>query len=257
MEKNFKKISNKIRWGFLDLISKGFKYHLGGTSSCIDLMVVLFYGNFIKLENKIRDKYILSKGHALGALHAILLNKNLITMNRLLKLKKSGKIGGQLDIFTLKKYVDWNTGSLGHAAGIATGMAIAEPKKKIWVILGDAEIDEGSVWEALFFISEKKIKNIIILIDRNKISASSRIEKKEVLDKKILNNLNLNITKINGHNHKEILKSYNFAVKSNRSTIIIANTIKGKGFGIAENNLDFSHQAPNKELINNLKKIYE
>ena len=130
MEKNFKKISNKIRWNFLDLISKGFKYHLGGTSSCIDLMVVLFYGNFIKLENKKRAKFILSKGHALGALHSILLHKNLITMNRLLKLKNSGKIGGQLDIFTLKKYVDWNTGSLGHAVGIATGMAIAEPQKK-------------------------------------------------------------------------------------------------------------------------------
>ena len=93
MEKNFKKISNKIRWGFLDLLSKGFKYHLGGTSSCIDLMVVLFYGNFIKLENKKRAKFILSKGHALGALHSILLNKNLITMNGLLKLKNSGKIG--------------------------------------------------------------------------------------------------------------------------------------------------------------------
>ena len=118
-------------------------------------------------------------------------------------------------------------------------------------------MDEGSVWEALFFISEHKINNIIIIIDRNRISASSKIENKEIFDKKILNQLNLNVQKINGHDFKNIFKSFNNAVKKKKSSIIVANTIKGKGFGVAENNISFNHSQPKKELIQELIKTYE
>jgi len=257
MEKNFEKISKKIRWEFLNLIETGFKYHLGGTASCIDILTVLFYGKFIKLQNKNRSQYILSKGHALGALHAIFLDKKIISRKNLELMKQNGKIGGQLDVFSFKNYIDWNTGSLGHSIGVATGFAISEPRKKVWTIVGDAEMDEGSVWEGIFFISEKKIKNIIIIIDRNKISASTRIEKKEIFDKKILDKLNFNVYRINGHNFKEIINSFNKSINSSRSSIIIANTIKGKGFGIAENNLTYSHQALDKKKLVNIKKNYE
>jgi len=257
MEKNFSKISNLIRLEFLNLIDSGYKYHLGGTASCIDLLTVLFYGNFIDLKKKNRAKFILSKGHALGALHAILLNKKIISKKKLDMMSLKGEIGGQLDIYNLKNYVDWNTGSLGHSVGVVTGIAIAKPNKKIWTIVGDAEMDEGSMWEGIFYISEKKINNIIIIIDRNKISASAIIEKKEFFDKKILDQLNLNIFRINGHNHKEIKNIFKKSVNSNKSTIIIAETIKGKGFGIAENNLSYSHQALDKKTILNIKKIYE
>jgi len=257
MEKNFSKISNLIRLEFLNLIESGYKYHLGGTASCIDLLTVLFYGNFIDLKKKNRVKFILSKGHALGALHAILLNKKIISKKKLDMMSLKGEIGGQLDIYNLKNYVDWNTGSLGHSVGVVTGIAIAKPNKKIWTIVGDAEMDEGSMWEGIFYISEKKINNIIIIIDRNKISASAIIEKKEFFDKKILDQLNLNIFRINGHNHKEIKNIFKKSVNSNKSTIIIAETIKGKGFGIAENNLSYSHQALDKKTILNIKKIYE
>lgn len=257
MEKNFKNLSNKIRFQFLKLLSNGFKYHIGGTASCIDLLVVLFFGNFINLEKKSRSNFILSKGHSLGALHSILINKNLITERKLREMRLKGRIGGQLDIFNLKKYTDWNTGSLGHSIGVITGFAIANPNKKMWTIVGDGEMDEGSVWESIFFISEKKIKNVIVIIDRNKISASAKINKKVIFDKKILNLLNLNIFKINGHNFKEIYNSFKKAKKSNKSSIIIADTIKGKGFGIAENNLKFSHLPLNPKIIKKLISRYE
>lgn len=257
MEKNFKSISNKIRHSFLQLLKQGYKYHLGGTASCIDLLVVLFYGNYISLKKKNRSPFILSKGHALAALYLILIDQKHISKKKFDQLNFKGLIGGQLDIFNIKKYVDWNSGSLGHSIGVCIGFAIANPKKKIWTIVGDAEMDEGSVWEAIFFISEQKINNIIIIIDRNRISASSKIENKEIFDKKILNQLNLKVQKINGHNFKNILKSYNVAVKEKKSSIIIANTIKGKGFGVAENNIAYSHAQPKKELLQELIKIYE
>ena len=257
MEKNFKILANKIRFQFLKLLGKGFKYHIGGTGSCIDLLVVLFFGNFINLKNRSRSNFILSKGHALGALHSILINKNLITEKKFKEMRIKGRIGGQLDIFNLKKYSDWNTGSLGHSLGVITGFAIAKPNKKMWTIVGDGEMDEGSVWESIFFISQKKIRNIIIIIDRNKISASVKINKKEIFDKKILDPLYLNVFRINGHNFREIFNSFKKATKSNKSSIIIADTIKGKGFGVAENNLQFSHQPLNLKIIQKLVNRYE
>jgi len=257
MEKNFKIISNKIRHSFLQLLKDGYKYHLGGTASCIDLLTVIFFGNYINLKKINRSPFILSKGHALGALYLILIEKKIISKNKFVDLNKRGLLGGQLDIYNLKKYIDWNTGSLGHSIGVCIGFAIANPKKKIWTLIGDAEIDEGSIWEAICFISEKKIKNIIIIIDRNKISASVKIERKEIFDKNIFNRLNILVQKINGHDHDSISKAYDKAVKATKSVIIIANTVKGKGFGVAENNVKFSHEKPSDEIIVNLIKKYE
>ena len=159
--------------------------------------------------------------------------------------------GGQLDIFN-SKFTDWNTGSLGHSLGVGIGLAIRNPKKKIWILVGDAEFEEGSIWEALFYLSEKKIKNLIIIIDRNKMSASSSIQKKDIFDKNILHQLNLNILKINGHNHNDIFKSYKKCKNQKISSIIIANTIKGKGFKILENNPKYSHQNPSISILNSL-----
>ena len=257
MEKNFKKISNEIRFQFLKLIDKGAKYHLGGSASCLDLLTVLFFGKYINLKNKNRSPFILSKGHALGVLFSIMIKQKIISNKSFNILKEKALIGGQLDVFNLNKYIDWNTGSLGHSIGVCVGFAIANPRKKVWTIVGDEEIDEGSIWEALFFISEKKINNLIIIIDRNRLSASSYIEKKEVLDKKILNQLNFSISKINGHNHQSINRCYNKAIKSKKSSIIIANTIKGKGFGLAENDIKYSHQSMNNNEIKKLIKYYE
>lgn len=256
MAKNFDLIAKKIRSNFLKLLQNGHKYHLGGTASCVDILVAIFYGGFINLKNLNREKFILSKGHALGALHVILIDQKILTKKNFLNLKKNNKIGGQLDIFNLNKYVDWNTGSLGHSIGVVTGFALASPKKKFWTLIGDAEVEEGSVWEGIFFLSEQKIKNVIIIIDRNKISASKKIDYKEIFDIKLLDKLNLNIYRINGHKFEEIFETLKLAKKSNKSSIIIAETIKGKGFGIAENNINYSHQIPNKTELKKMIKKY-
>jgi len=261
MENNFKKknfLKEKIkflRFSFLKLILEGNKYHIGGSLSCLDMMACLLYGGEIQLEKKNRNLFILSKGHALGIFYAILIDKKLLSKKRYDLLSRNNKIGGQLDVKNIK-YIDWNTGSLGHSIGVAIGMAIANPKKKIYTIIGDAEIDEGSVWEGLFFISEQKIKNIHIIIDRNKLSASSFIEKKEVLDKNFLNSLKLKIFKFNGHKVEKILQYFE-SIKSNReSTIAIINTIKGNGIKLFENNIKYSHGQPDNETLKKIiKKI--
>ena len=251
--KNIKKKSETIKRIFLNLIIDGSKYHLGGSLSSLDIIVTLIYGKFIKINKNHLKNFILSKGHALGILHSIMIEKKIISTKVLFNNKKKGKIGGQLDIYNFKKnFFEWNSGSLGHSIGVATGLAIKNPKKKIFVIVGDAEFEEGSIWEAIFYISEKKIKNILIIIDRNRMSASTIIENKEIFDKKIINQLNFNLVKINGHNYEKIYKSVEKFKKKTKSTIIIANTIKGKGFKIFENSKKYSHEMPKKEILKNL-----
>lgn len=254
MKEFLKKKVSKIRLDFFKLIKEGLKYHIGGSLSCIDLLVCLFYKkNFIYKKKFI---FLLSKGHALGIFNAILIDKKIIKKEFFLNQFKNNSVGGQLDIFNSGS-VDWNTGSLGHSIGIAIGMSISNPKKKIITLIGDAEIDEGSIWEALFYLSEKKISNIIIIIDRNKQSASKNIDYKEIFDKNFFSKLSINTYSINGHNIDEINSCYNKVLTNNKSAIIIANTVKGHGIKFFENNLKYSHNLPNNNLLEKIIKNYE
>lgn len=248
--KKIKDKNQKIKKIFLNLILKGSKYHLGGSLSSLEIMVTLIYGNFIKIDKKGIKNFILSKGHALGILHSIMIEKKLLNKNKLIYEKKIGNIGGQLDIINpIKGFFEWNTGSLGHSIGIAAGMALAS-KKKIVTLIGDAEVDEGSIWESLFLICDKKIKNVVIIIDRNNLSASSIINKKKKnLDIKLLSSLNLDIVDLNGHDIDKLFRKFKSIFKKNNSTLVIANTIKGKGIKEIENNPKFSHQLPSYEIL--------
>ena len=134
MEKSFKlkkfylKKSLNLRKNFIKLLINGYKYHIGATLSCIDIMTVLAYEKKIDIFNK-KNIFILSKGHALAAIFLILFDKKKLSMNKFKKLNLSQKIGNQLDIYNLKN-IHWSTGSLGHSIGVGIGLAIAYPKKK-------------------------------------------------------------------------------------------------------------------------------
>lgn len=241
--------SKKIKKIFLNLILDGNKYHLGGSLSCLDFICTAIYGRFIKIDkDKGLKNFILSKGHALGILHSILLEKKIIKEKTFYENRKKGKIGGQLDIFNPYDFFEWNSGSLGHSVGVSIGLSLTT-KQKIWTIIGDAEIDEGSIWEALFFIKDKKIKNLVIVIDKNNVSASKKIFNKANLNPAILQNLGMNYFNINGHDIKKIFKTLQKVNSINSSSLIILNTIKGKGILEIENNIKFSHQIPSSEIL--------
>jgi transketolase len=241
--------SKKIRKIFLNLIIEGNKYHLGGSLSCLDFICTAIYGKFIKIDkDKGLRNFILSKGHALGVLHSILLEKKIIEKKTFYGNKKKGKIGGQLDIFNPLDFFEWNSGSLGHSVGISIGLSLTT-RQKIWTMIGDAEIDEGSIWEALFFIKDKKIKNLVLVIDKNNVSASKKIFNKANLNPKILKSLGMKYFNIDGHDIKKIFKTLQKVNSINSSSLIILNTIKGKGILEIENNLKFSHQLPSNEIL--------
>ena len=204
----------------------------------------------------VKKFFILSKGHALAAIYLILLDKKKLTKDEFNKLYATQKLGNQLDVYNLKN-VDWSTGSLGHSVGVGIGLSIADPKKKIWIIIGDAEIEEGSVWEGLYYIIENKINNINIIIDKNNISATKFINNPIWYQKKILKRLGFNYNEVDGHCFDKLPKVINKIHKNKKSSILVANTIKGKGIKYFENNLKFNHVLPSISVLQKILKNME
>jgi transketolase len=175
--------------------------------------------------------------------------------------KNNTRLGGHLSVKV--PGVEIESGSLGHGLSVAAGMAwsckLNNEKYKVIVILSDAELYEGSVWEALIFISHHKLVNLIIILDRNYQVVMGRTEnflKLEPLDKK-LESFNYNVRKINGNNLKEITDVLQkFKIKgSKKPTFIIAETKKGKGIKFMENTLKWHHSIPSLNEFNSAMKF--
>ena len=157
------------------------------------------------------------------------------------------------------KGVEFSTGSLGHglpnAVGKALGEKINKSKSKIYVLISDGELNEGTTWESLLFASFHKLDNLFIIIDYNKIQSLDFVKnvlKIEPLKQK-LNSFNCNVSKIDGHNINQITKSLKFK-NNNKPNVIIANTIKGKGVKFMENTVLWHYKSPNKEQLSDAMK---
>ena len=260
------KISKKIRSDILEMIIRKGKGHIGGTFSCVDILVTLYFSSFLKINrtnfiNKNRNRFILSKGHACLALYSILFNLKIISKEKFNSYGDNGGLGAQLDMKI--PGVDWVTGSLGNALGVACGFALAAKLDnlhyKSYVLLGDAECEEGSIWEALTFASSHKLNNIIILIDRNKLSVTDVLDNESFFKNysTILKSLNWNYFEVNGHSMYELNFYLNKAQKSNKPVMILCNTIKGKGVSFMENSIKWHHTIPNSEEIYKARKELE
>lgn len=224
--------------------------HLGGTFSCVEMLISVYYSGLFSFKKK-KDFFILSKGHANLALLSILKDKKLISKKFFLRYGKNSGIGGQLDINI--NGVFWNTGSLGHSIGVCAGVALANKLKNTnyfaLTIIGDSEIDEGASWEAIMHAGENKLNNLIVMIDRNKYSVTSKIDNSFFYKKpkEILSKLGWNVLIVDGHNLSKIKDKLVIAKKSSKPTMIICNTIKGKGVSFMENNKGWHHGSINKE----------
>jgi len=254
MEDKLKKISNNIRLRVLEIVAEKNVGHIGGTFSCVDLLVTLYYGGILNYNDKhFPDRFILSKGHACLALYVILEDLGFISKKILNSYGDDGGLGGQLDINI--NGVDWNTGSLGHALGVCAGIAHASKMQgknyKAITILGDAECDEGSIWESIMHITDYKLNNVIAIVDRNRLSVTDVITDNAVfkLLPVALKHLGWFYKEIDGHSLQECLTVLNEATISNKPSFIIANTIKGKGVSYMENELKWHHSVPTKEQL--------
>ncbi len=261
---NLKNKAAYVRIRALEDAVRAGKGHLGGSFSCVELLVSLYYGKFINIDaqnytDPKRDFFIMGKGHACLALYPILYDLGFISKKRYLEYGKNGSsLGGQLDI-TIPG-VEYNTGSLGHALGICAGISKASKinnlNNRAIALLGDAECDEGSIWEAIMFAAEHKLNNLICIIDRNRLSVTQKIESEVLFGdfEKKMNLFDWDCYLIDGHKFSDIFQALNSAKQAKRPVMILANTIKGKGISFMENDIKWHHSIPSEKEIKIARK---
>ena len=257
---NYKNIANEVRKKVIKMHAKCNGSHIGSALSAVDILVALYF-SVLKVNHKIinskdRDRFILSKGHAVSALYAVLSKKGFFQEKILDKYcLNNTNLPGHCTRGCVPG-IEVSTGSLGHGLPIGAGMALAGKhdgsKTRAFVLLSDGECDEGSVWEAAMFARHHKLDNLIAIIDYNKIQAFGRT--KEVLNLEPFRDkweaFGWSVQEVDGHNFKgliRVLKSTPF--NKNKPSVIIAHTIKGKGVSFMENKLEWHYRSPNHEQL--------
>ena len=247
--------AKNLRLLTLQMIFRSKASHLASIFSCIEIISVLYFDhmNFSKknYKNVNRDKFILSKGHAGAAVYAALSLLKIIPLKRLKDYYKNGSyFSGHVSHLKVPG-VEFSTGSLGNGIGVACGIALANKldnkKSKIFTLVGDGELNEGSCWEALLFANHHQLNNLTIIIDRNFYQSIITTEKTLALEplKKKIKSFGLNVIEINGNNIKQLKHALKKKTKSPK--VIIANTIKGKGVSFMENDIKWHYKNPNDQ----------
>ena len=251
--------ANTIRQHVIRMIYNAGSGHPGGSLSATDILTALYFHllnvNPKKVDWKDRDRFVLSKGHAAPALYAVLAERGFFPVEELSTLRKLGSnLQGHPDMLKTPG-VESSTGSEGQGLSIGIGMALAakldEKNYRVYVMLGDGEMNCGQIWEAAMCASHYKLDNLTAFVDRNKLQLdglTEEIMKIEPLgDKWEAFGWNV-IKKMNGHSIKQIIDSVNRAKNvKKRPTVIIADTVKGKGVSFMEGSPDFHGKAPNEE----------
>lgn len=231
--------------------------HIGSILSVADIIAVLYSGiakvNPNNPNMPDRDRIILSKGHAGAAIYAALAEKGFFDVDELRTHYADGsRLSGHVSHKGVPG-VELSTGSLGHGICVATGMALAAKKDnknhKVFVVCGDGECDEGSVWESAMFAAHYHLCNLIAVIDHNKMQSldfcENTISLAPFADK--WKAFGWNVLDIDGHNHDELKEAFIKARSSvSKPTVIIANTIKGKGISFMENNILWHYRFPHE-----------
>lgn len=257
--------AKKLRGIILKMHNAAQTSHIGSAFSCLDILVALYYGILkIKAANPQyinRDRFILSKGHAITALYAVLADKKFIPKETLEKYCcDGGLLPGHATRGTVPG-VEFSTGSLGHGLPVGSGMALAgkidKLKYRVFVLLSDGECNEGSVWEAVMFSAHHKLDNLIAIVDYNKIQGYGRTS--EIIDMEPLKDKWLsfgwNVKEVDGHDHHKIIRVLNkIPVQKGKPTVIIAHTVKGKGVSFMENTVDWHYKSTNPDQF---KRAFE
>ena len=232
--------------------------HFGGALSIADIISALFaYKMKFEKNNpksEDRDRFILSKGHACLAYYAALCEIGFIKKDDLKTFEENDSNLLGHPVRNMELGIEFSNGSLGMGLSLAIGVALALKKKKkknnIFVIMGDGECNEGSVWEALMAAPNFNLGNITLIIDKNNFQQTGN--NKSIMDlgnlKNKVESFGWNTTEIDGHNINKIYDYFKNIDNNNKPNALIANTIKGKGFSFSENNNSWHHSILTKDL---------
>lgn len=255
---NLKEKCRQLRKEIITMIGNACSGHPGGSLSIVELMAAVYYTQMNidpKNPKKVnRDRFVLSKGHAAPCYYAILADLGFFDKSELMHLRKlHSMLQGHPD---MKKVpgVDASTGSLGQGSSVAVGMALGAKIKrldsKVYVLLGDGELQEGQVWEAFMAAAHYKLDNMLFIIDNNGLQLDGRND--EIMS---LGNLSEKLTAFgldvrevsDGNDLEEVIDALNAEYTAGKPHCILAHTVKGKGVSFMENEVGWHGKAPDKE----------
>ena len=247
-----------VRQGIIEGTFQAKSGHPGGSLSAADVLTYLYFKQ-MKIDpsdpcREDRDRFVLSKGHAAPALYSVLANRGFFDVEELKTLRKPGsRLQGHPNM-NLTPGVDMSTGSLGQGVSAAAGMALGAKRKgngvHVYALLGDGEIQEGQVWEAMMFAAHYKLDNFTVIIDNNNLQidgAVTEVMSPYPIDEK-LSAFGFMVQTINGHDFDEMEIAFGRALREKgRPSAIILKTVKGKGVSFMENQVGWHGKAPNAE----------
>jgi transketolase len=257
--KKFVDIGKLIRKDIIQMLKEAGSGHPGGSLSCVELIVALYW-HFLKQDpnnpcDPKRDRLIFSKGHVCPTLYACLAHLGYFEHKEIMTLRKAGsRLQGHPAFSCSLPGVETSTGSLGQGLSIGIGMALGlrldKIDSRVYVLLGDGELQSGQVWEAVMSASHYKLDNLCAIVDLNGLQIDGPVSQimniEPIKDKWI--SFGWNVIEINGHNYKEIFDAYTKAKEiKGKPTVVIAKTVKGKGVSFMENNADWHGKAPNEQ----------
>lgn len=246
-----------IRQTLLKMVHKANVSHIGSALSVVDILYVLYFKVANVSPNNIndsdRDIVILSKGHASVALYAVLYHKGFLTKEAIENYAlDNGSLPCHIDK-DKSQFFEVSTGSLGHGPSLGVGFALAKQMDnksgRVFVVCGDGECNEGSVWESLMFASTHNLNNFVFIVDFNNLQGfgtTNEVINQQNLAERI-GTFGFKTYTINGNDIEQLMNV--LTEYSNKPIAIIANTIKGKGISFMENRLEWHYKSPNDEQL--------
>ena len=247
------KLANKLRVHVLQMLHSANSSHVGSCLSIADILAVL-YCRVLRFDSSLpdwpeRDRFILSKGHAAAAVYAVLAEADFFPLEWLNDYSSNKSLLFGHITSTNLPGVEISTGSLGHGLPVGCGMALAGKRdglpSRVFVLLSDGELDEGSNWEAILFAHQHKLDNLTVLLDYNRIQGFGNT--KDVIDLEPLvakwEAFGWQVQEIDGHDSDEILEALeHHPMTEGKPSVIVAHTVKGKGVSFMENQLDWHYK---------------
>lgn len=257
---DLKKVANNMRKNILKMVHNASSGHPGGSLSCTDILATLYFRvmniNAENVRDQKRDKFILSKGHASPALYAVLAEKGFISEEELMTFRLiDSNLQGHPNMRECLG-VDMSTGSLGQGLSVAVGMSLANKLDKndfrTYVVCGDGELQEGQIWEAAMAAGHYKLDNLLLIVDHNKLQIDGF--NKDVMNVEPIaakfEAFGFKTISCDGHDHQAIEKACEVAKTiKGQPTVIVAETVKGKGVSFMENQAGWHGKAPNDEQL--------
>lgn len=256
--KELKKLSFDLRQNVLDMIISGKGGHIGGDMSVLDVLITLYFRQMNvspeTQDDPDRDRFVMSKGHSVEALYAVLAARGFMDINEVIE--KFSKFGSPYIGHPNNKLpgIEMNSGSLGHGLPVCVGMALAGKMSgksyRVYTVMGDGELAEGSVWEGAMSAGHYQLDNLCTVVDRNRLQISGSTE--DVMSQDDLEErfraFGWNVIQVNGNDIEELDRAFTEAkTVKGKPTLVIANTIKGFGSAVMENQAGWHHKLPNEE----------